>query len=696
MGIKEWTAKQAVKVAKKLDVDLVKNMAGNWVQIFGTGNNDESFSRSPRNPSGTLGLESDLEAAAGLLPWVSIAVNALACDVSSQPIKFKSKRTGEEIKWSRVPDQAKMIVDQNYYGYTFKDVLKSAIQYRQLCGNAIFRRISGTRFGESRGLLDTLIPILPYQVRAVTNPAGTALIEYVADLQGLRLNLSPELVVHSKRKPIYSMFWGVGGITEQRIVAEGEVSASEYIAEYVRDAKRLPHIIFIDGVTTDNADRKASYLQDKYSKGLMYTNSEKAQIENISLLNKDIGFMELRGFDRQTVLSTYGVPPIRVGIPDGSNKANSTTQERIYYKSAVNPEILEVMDAFNRQHFNLIDSDLDLDIQLYPTGDIDMIVTGIQNGMITPRAGAIQIGQDASVDDQSLDMHYIGSSYIPTSIASTPLSDQIAPTDQTGKRINAQKKNLFELEELIDDAVKMVPGAKQFQIKYLRASFLARGIMERKYTKVFSDMFDEQKQKVLDAVAKYWKEGKAIKSENFSAELIFDLPVENHNLKNKAKALHTSGVQRSIDQINKITATRTILDTSNPFVLAKINALGTKITGRVNQTTLDGLRGVVTQAVDKGWTINQIQDSISEKFDSWSGYRARMIARTESRAAWDAGAQVAYKNIGVKTVDIIGCTRTAEEEGGGDCAAQDVPVGQMDGLDFHPNHIGVPAPSEEP
>jgi hypothetical protein len=69
-----------------------------------------------------------------------------------------------------------------------------------------------------------------------------------------------------------------------------------------------------------------------------------------------------------------------------------------------------------------------------------------------------------------------------------------------------------------------------------------------------------------------------------------------------------------------------------------------------------------------------------------------MIARTEARAAWDAGAVVSYEELGVKTVDVVGCTKFEPDS---DCGKQGIPLQNVASLRFHPNHIGSILPSEE-
>ena len=49
------------------------------------------------------------------------------------------------------------------------------------------------------------------------------------------------------------------------------------------------------------------------------------------------------------------------------------------------------------------------------------------------------------------------------------------------------------------------------------------------------------------------------------------------------------------------------------------------------------------------------------------------------------------KELGVKTVDVVGCTQFEPDS---DCGKKNIPIDTP--LNFHPNHIGSVVPSEEP
>lgn len=67
----------------------------------------------------------------------------------------------------------------------------------------------------------------------------------------------------------------------------------------------------------------------------------------------------------------------------------------------------------------------------------------------------------------------------------------------------------------------------------------------------------------------------------------------------------------------------------------------------ITETTRDNLHGMVNQAVDEGWTTQQLQHKIIESED-FSSSRALMIARTEKAYAAAHGEHQAAKDTGFK------------------------------------------------
>lgn len=64
---------------------------------------------------------------------------------------------------------------------------------------------------------------------------------------------------------------------------------------------------------------------------------------------KDMFFQALMQFCRAEILAVYGVPLIMVGEPEGSNRANSTEQIRMFWQNTEIPMIEDIASLFNRK-----------------------------------------------------------------------------------------------------------------------------------------------------------------------------------------------------------------------------------------------------------------------------------------------------------------------------------------------------------
>lgn len=622
----------------------------------------------------------------GQLPWVSVAVDCIVRDIVSQEFYF-TNLDGEIIDMRRVPDQVRVPFEIGYRGLSFVDQMKFIVPNRLLTGNSYLWRVQGTAFGASRGFEDSFIPLPPHTVRICLSPNKLGIEYYEVQLPDAVYKVLPEDMIHFRQSPVLNPFIGVGNITKMRILAEGDIAASEYINSFLVDSQKMPLSIVLEEGTRESADmqRVQDMLKAKYSRRMGYLNGEGISIFQSSLLQKDMDFMAIRNSDRQTTLSVFGVPPVVAGIPDDSNRATSGNQFAGYYKSTVNPILRELADDFTRQHVWKYDRNLKFQFRLHADGDVDNVSKLLQNGIITPNRAAELMGEEFDINDGTRNTYYFPATYLPLGYG--PPEPEATPAEPEKGLSDPRNVKL-----IVDRHIKTSTRNKHFQGKYISASLKARNQVEERYVGKLTDYFKKSEARVMEKLRAFAAKSAKDVVFNLTLDELFDLSEEKEALADEIRPLHTSGVQKGINDINILTGRRVNLNLSNPFVKAAISRLGTKIVGEVPETTLKEVRRIVTKAVNESWNINQLQDAIQGKFDQFQGYRARMIARTESRAAWDAGAQVAYQEIGVKTVDVVGCTQLEPDS---DCGRKDIPLQLIPALKFHPRHIGCLAPAEE-
>lgn len=118
---------------------------------------------------------------------------------------------------------------------------------------------------------------------------------------------------------------------------------------------------------------------------------------------------------------------------------------------------------------------------------------------------------------------------------------------------------------------------------------------------------------------------------------------------------------------------------------------------KINKTTRDILKKEISKALAEGSTVAETSKRLREIMPRMRR-RIPTIVRTEMGRASDEGVKQAMKESKVVThCSVVGCEK--EEplftyNGQSTCNVEDVPVGEVDGIDFHINHTGAWVPSK--
>lgn len=652
--------------------------------------------------------------------WASIACDNIIRDTCNQPYCFIDSRNNKEVDISKIPDEILLPFLNDWQGISFKKKVEIMVLGYLLAGNGFLWRTTSTAFGMSKGYPDTFIPLLSNWVKPIVSYDGLYLNAYrITFPGGESIEVDECELIHFKQTSAFNLFWGVGHITKARLTVEGEVSAREYSNEFMYK-KATPSFVITESEVRTQEDHnrimqmiKSKWQGQRSAGDIMYMSGKDIKATPLGMNYKDMQYMEREVYDRQTILSMFGVPPSVAGIPNDSNLAISQEDKATYKDSTCNAILYGLDDVFTSMHLRTYDPYLKLVFKKHANANIDNAIKMLNNGIITPNRAAELVGETADSSDISRETFYIGAGVVPLAFAAEPpapiqtVLPSPAPAQPPSKFmgddvIDPKDRRLQDprnVDLICDFFIKSRTRPKHFQVQYLRSALKSRNAIEEKFVGKIASFFEEEKHRVLAKIKSDWKSFSVKDLPGMS--VIYDLSEEEDLLTAKMTPLYTSGVQRSISDVNKINGSNINISLSNPYVKSAISKLGDRITGTVDgrgnkidvaQSTKNELQNILTNAVNDNLSLSELQDQIQNKFDEWQGYRARRIARTESRAAWDAGAKVAYTEIGVKTIDVVGCT---EFEAEWDCGAQGVPLDEVDSLAFHPNHNGCFAPSEE-
>lgn len=647
------------------------------------------------------------------IAWAAIAVDHLMNDAGNRDWYFAKKNGNklEEIDIKKVDERIKTPFMNGYAKKSFSKLMGPVVGQRALTGNALFLKMEKTLYGRVYKVKELFVPIKPGNFKPLISDDGLVLKGYEITLDdSRRFDVKPEDVIHFSQNNLYSPFVGVGTIEKARIMYETEVRKENFQNEFFRRGAS-PSMLITDGQDRNPEDiiRINAMLEEKYSGEknagrLMYLSGKDMDAKQMGISNKDLQFLEEKEFNRQTTLSLFGVPPTIAGIPGDSNRALSDNDRLNYLENTINPIIKDLEDTINTQHVHLIDPTIYFVFRKHLTGDVDKAIKMYQGGLITGNRASEMVGEEFDTTDDDRNQYILPMGFGPIGLEIETPPENTEPNETTSPKKSKSKS----IDQICDDFEKSATRPRKFQAKYLKAALKGREQTAEKYTPSLEDFFKKQRNRVLKSfieneskIKQIMEHSKGAKSlDDNILEIIFDISGEDNKIRDEIKKLHTSAVQKSVANVNEIAGSTVNVALTNPAIANLINRLGKQIVDgydlegnriSLNETTRKLIAKAIINSIQDGATIEEMQTALLEQFDKFTNYRARTIARTESRIAYDQGSLIAFKDLDVKTIDVVGCENFEPDS---DCGRQNVPIDQQ--LNFHPNHIGVVVPHIEP
>jgi hypothetical protein len=81
-------------------------------------------------------------------------------------------------------------------------------------------------------------------------------------------------------------------------------------------------------------------------------------------------------------------------------------------------------------------------------------------------------------------------------------------------------------------------------------------------------------------------------------------------------------------------------DVMNPEAIKYAETHAAAQVTKINETTMQSMRGLITTATEEGWSYSRLAGQIAGRFEGFSGARARRVAVYELRDAYEAGQRV--------------------------------------------------------
>lgn len=353
------------------------------------------------------------------LNWVSACVDAIARDAGNQSWHIENV-SGKEVELRRVSDKITQPILSGFAGESFQNLIKkNVIPHLLLSGNAYLWKTKTTAWGQVKDTADTLIPIRPDRVSVKLSSDGLYVLSYIITFDmGQQKEVDPSEIIHFKQNTIFNPNIGVGNIAKMRYLAEGEAAAEQFQNEFFtnRSVTNLAIEDPRDDLDDDDVLRNQQLIISRFAgksnagKPIYLHGGMKAT--TLSMTQSDMQFLENKVYNRQAIISLFGLVPVILGIPDGANKAIAQTMRNGYLRDTINNLLEELAETITVQLIKDIDKNLVFKFQLYDVGDIDNLQKALMMGIVSPNECRTKLGF-STIEDAGMDEYYGSLTQIP-------------------------------------------------------------------------------------------------------------------------------------------------------------------------------------------------------------------------------------------------------------------------------------------
>ena len=103
-------------------------------------------------------------------------------------------------------------------------------------------------------------------------------------------------------------------------------------------------------------------------------------------------------------------------------------------------------------------------------------------------------------------------------------------------------------------------------------------------------------------------------------------------------------------------------DVMNPEAIKYAKDHAAEQVTKINKTTMESMRGLITTATEDGWSYGRLARQIQTRFDGFSSARARRVAVYELRDAYEAGQRVMIDRLSKHGLDMETAWLTAGDD----------------------------------
>ncbi len=588
--------------------------------------------------------------------WVFACVQARAEEVGN--IQLKLLKNGEQISDHPVLD----LINSVNPSMTKNDLFEFTQAYKDLDGNAFWYLARDGADGQ--GNIQAIYILKPDRVRIVISKQNPLNVEGYLYTQpdGQVIPFTPNQILHHKnfdpRAAHPFPHKGMGIVEAASFAIETDNEARKWNLNFFKNGARPDGLLITDGDAPVDQDEYKRIKEEWDEEHRGSDNAFKVSVlsgglkyQELTRNQKDMDFLGQRTFSRDEILALFRTPKSIIGITDDVNRANADTSVYIFALRTVKPLMQKIVNTLNEFLLPEFGDDLRFEFVSPVPEDRQALMLEYQAGHNKwLSTNDIRRKESLPETENGEELRTVGLSEV---IDQTP-----KPEKQKKIKVPVVKAKKGGIEKIVDKYVKNLPPSKReanIHRKSLDATkkeeYIADWVKRMSSIKPLknklNDFFATQEKEVQ---ANLREEMKGLTPKEFKYKAVSDILFDAEKSLSTGISLITPFIQNWLNESGKTGNNAAggdgFKDDTKP-VKDFIDKRAKFFSESINGTTREELLQTITEAKDKGESLDEISKRIAEIYNKAQDIRTDIIARTEVSAASNFGAIEGYKQAGV-------------------------------------------------
>jgi HK97 family phage portal protein len=277
-------------------------------------------------------------------PWVYVAINRIAEAAALVPLRVLRVQGEQHLEVKRHPLEA-LLEAPNPFMSRF-ELFEQTFGMLELTGNAYWFLA-----GDGDGVPTEIWTLRPDRVSIVPDPVHYVR-GYVYEIDGLRLPLDPQEVIHFKRWHPGNDYYGLSALEAARLAVLSDRAMAEWNRNTFGKDNGVPAGIvnikdFIADADFERIKREWRQSYGGPQRRTAFLRGGAIEWQNIGLSHTELDFLQGRIAHRDEILNIFGIP---VGlVSENATEANAEVAERLFIERTLYPKLVRLAQKMTQQ-----------------------------------------------------------------------------------------------------------------------------------------------------------------------------------------------------------------------------------------------------------------------------------------------------------------------------------------------------------